>query len=652
MRFAEPHWILIGAVVSLLLFALRARSERLTTRALAQLSGARLLTPGGVPSPRRRWFRTILMCAAVLSGFVALARPQKGLSWQRLERKGTDLLFVIDTSKSMDADDVQPTRLERTKLAVQDLVARFPEDRIGLLAFAGDAYVESPLTLDHDALLETLNAFDSHTIPRPGTDVGLAIDKAVGTLKADAGQQKLMVLVTDGEDLKSGAVAAAKRAGAAGVTIHTIGVGTRAGEIVPAKNELGQTIGVVRDAAGEPVRSRLDESSLREIAQAAHGTYRPLGSDGTGLDGLYTEALAPHARVEQGAKLRRVYAEWFAVPLALALFGLVLDALLGVRIRNSARSRSPASRAAVASAAGMIAALSLLPNSANASVQSAQQAYYAGRYEASAAQYAAESARDPKDARLAVDAGAAAYRAKRYDVAEAALSKALTVADPKLQQRVLYDLGNARYRQGQTKLDTAREIASERWKAAILAYDGALKLDPKDADARFNRDLVQRKLNELERERERQRDQQDSQHQPSQGGDPKPSGENTQSPNQQGQGKQNQAQPSQGQGQQKQSEPSRGQPSQNQQSEPEQSRDQRGQTEQGQRSQAKEARSSDAPGAAAGERARDADRGDAPSKLSPSEARALLDSVRGEERRVSFGKTKETPDADAPEKDW
>jgi Ca-activated chloride channel family protein len=269
MRFADPMWLLVGALAVGLILILRVRSEFLTTRAIAALSGARLVARGALPSRLRRWLRVAVVSLAVAMGFVALARPQKGMKWQTVDRNGTDLLLVVDTSKSMNADDVSPTRLERTKLAVRDLVEKFPGDRIGLVAFAGDAFLESPMTLDHDALLETLGAFDTSVISRGGTDIGRAIGIGSAALKAQAGDPKLMVLLTDGEDLEGNGLEAAKRAAESGIVIDTVGVGTPAGELVPAKNDQGVTVGLVRDASGEPVRSRLDESGLRGIAQAS-----------------------------------------------------------------------------------------------------------------------------------------------------------------------------------------------------------------------------------------------------------------------------------------------------------------------------------------------------------------------------------------------
>ncbi len=657
MRFAEPFWLLVGAIVVGLLLVLQARSERLTARAIDVLAGARLVEKRALPSPFRRWLRVAVVSFAVAMGFVALARPQKGMQWQTLDRQGTDLLLVVDTSKSMNADDVRPTRLERTKLAVRDLVERFPGDRIGLVAFAGDAFVESPMTLDHDALLETLGAFDTSIIPRGGTDIGRAIDIGSAALKADSSDQKVMVLLTDGEDLESNGLEAAKRAGAAGITIETVGVGTPAGELVPAKNDQGATVGLVQDDSGALVRSKLDEAGLRAIAQAGHGTYRALGADGRGLDRLYAEALAPLSHTERGARVRRVYAEWFAVPLALSIFGVVLDALLRWKPRWRERTRRSAGARNVTRAGAMaaVALTMLLPGRARASVQDAEKAYAAGRFDDSAREYDAERASHPKDARLAIDAGAAAYRAGHYEAAEAALKEALTSGDPKLQQRVLYDLGDARYRLGATTLAQAPETTKERWKAAIDAYEGALALAPSDADARYNRDFVKRKLAELENKQKQQPQENESKKDgsakegagkdgASKDGTSK-DGASKDGTSKDGTSKDGASKEAAGKNRAANDSASGGA------SRPP---DFQANRKAGQGDPQGQPPSAEKPGGDSGERPGPGGaRGASTGKLSARDARALLDSLRGDERRgVNFGTSGAPAPTDSPRRDW
>jgi Ca-activated chloride channel homolog len=647
MRFADPYWLTIGLAVVTVLFVLLARAEHLKSRALELLQKARLRSRSATPSRFRRWLRVAVVTFAVAMGFVALARPQKGMQWETLERNGIDLLLVVDTSKSMDSDDVKPTRLERAKLAIRDLVDRFPGDRVGLVAFAGDAFVQSPMTLDHGALLETVDALDTSVIARGGTNIGRGIDVAADALSTEPGKQKVMVLLTDGEDLEGQGLAEAKRAASAGIVIDTIGVGTPMGELVPLKDAHGGTIGVVHDEDGKPVRSHLDEAGLQAIAQATHGAYRPLGTDGRGLDRLYDESLAPLTHEVGASRVRRVYSEWFEIPLGLALFGILFDALLERRWRRFAgkSKRRWAGGSTAAVAAGLLVVAS--PLEAHASVQSAAKAYVAGHYDDAAKEFDKESTKNPKDARLAFNAGDAAYRAGQYEAAETAFKRALTAADPQLQQRVLYNEGDVLYRLGEAQKPEAREETKAQWKEAIKDYDGAIALNPKDADAIYNRDFVQKKLKALEekqKEEPKKSDSKDDKKDSSgskakddskgggtgqnqnkgasgdKGGKGDSSGKSSSSGNAQGQG----PQPStsgRGTGQ------ARNSPS--------------GTPPGGQPNPSKEG-----PG-------NDGIEGAQPGRLSARDARALLGSLRGEERKgLSHGTASGQPTDDAPQKDW
>lgn len=603
IRFHDPLWLAVGAACALVLLVALVRAEHLRTRALAKLAGSPLRLTATAPSGLRRRARIAALVFAVAAGFVALARPQLGTRWETVSRKGTDLLFVVDTSKSMAADDLKPSRLARVKLAIRDLVQRFPGDRIGLVAFAGDAFVVSPMTLDHGALLETVDALDTDVIARGGTDIGRAIDVAHEALASEPSRQKSLVLLTDGEDVAGAhGLEAAKKAAADGITIDTVGVGTPAGELVPAFDARGRAVGIAHDEAGRPVRSKLDEPALRAIAEATHGTYRPLGEDGRGLDRLYAEALASRAQVEATSRTHRVYEERFELPLALCLMGLVVDALLAVPARRKRERAGAPAWPAVAAALVLLG----VPARAHASPGSAHEAYQAGRYDDAAKEYAAEHAKHPDDARLAYNAGVAAYAAGRFGEAREAFEAALAKAPPDLKRNVLYDMGDALYREGEATRDEDRDATKERWKKAIEAYEGALAADAKDEDARFNRDLVKKKLAELDAQKPPEPKKDDAKNQSA----PKDKG---------GQGNPQDPKPDHG----KQQQGDKGSPSD---SKPDDGKKQ-------------DARGiSGAPDAA---------------KLGEKDARALLDALRGEEKRPAAAQ-KDAGAAEEPTngKDW
>src|SRR5208283_1974393 len=193
---------------------------------------------------------------------------------------GEDVVFVLDCSRSMLATDVMPSRLQRAKFSILEFVRRQSHGRVGLVAFAGSAFIQCPLTFDYDAFEETLLSVDDNTIPIPGTDIGRALNEAYRAMD-QASRRKMIVLVTDGEDLEKSGVAAAKNLAANGVVVFTIGVGTSAGKEIQFANAAGQ-MQLVRDAGGQIVRSRLDETTLREIAEATGGSYYPLGVLGDG----------------------------------------------------------------------------------------------------------------------------------------------------------------------------------------------------------------------------------------------------------------------------------------------------------------------------------------------------------------------------------
>ena len=498
IHFAEPMWLLVGAITVVALFALLVRAERKRSAALVLLQGARLLPAHTrLPSRFRRWMRVAVVTFAAAMGFSAIARPQVGMHWETSERTGVDVLLVVDTSKSMDVDDVKPTRLERTKLAITDLVAKFPGDRVGLVAFAGDAISLSPLTLDHDALLQTVDALDTATIARGGTNIGRAIDVATAALRTEPGRQKTMILLTDGEDLEGQGLSESKKAQAEGIVIDAVGVGSTNGDLVPSRDDRGRITGVVRDETGAAVRSKLDEDGLRAIAAASDGSYRALGVDGRGLDHLYAEEIAPRAHVELAARTHRVYSEKFAIPLLLALIALLGDAALGLPWPRFTRKSRSAKVLTTVLTAAVATAFLFAPRAAHASVSGAEKAYAAGKFDEAAKQYEEESLKNPKDARLAFNAGDAAYRSGHYDAALNAWKRAVP-SDPKLRQHVFYNEGDALYRAGEAHVEDARAETIKSWKESIASYEGALALEPTDADARFNRDFVKKKLAELE----------------------------------------------------------------------------------------------------------------------------------------------------------
>ena len=228
--FLAPIWLVLGLIAVVAVVLLEVGAERHRRKALRTFVSPHLLRElTGNISIFKRVLKRILLAAAVGLLFLAMARPHLFFRWSEEQRTGLDVLLAVDCSKSMLTQDVKPSRLERSQLAVEDFAAHLPNNRLGLIAFAGDAFLECPLTLDHDAFLSAVRDLDTDTIPRPGTDIATAINEAVVALKSQPNHLKFMILVTDGEDLEGRALNAARNAAQAGLRIYTVGVGSPMG---------------------------------------------------------------------------------------------------------------------------------------------------------------------------------------------------------------------------------------------------------------------------------------------------------------------------------------------------------------------------------------------------------------------------------------
>jgi Ca-activated chloride channel family protein len=254
-----------------------------------------------------------------------------GFHWEEVKREGVDLVVALDTSKSMLTADVAPNRLARAKLAVQDLLAELAGDRIGLVAFAGTAFVQCPLTLDRDAFRESLDAVDVGIIPRGGTNLTVAIDTALGAFEGRQGSHQALVLITDGEDHEGKVEDAVKRATERGVKVYTVGIGTAEGELIPVEG------GYLKDRKGQVVKSRLDEGTLKKIAVDTGGVYLHAAGADLGLKDLYRDHVASMEKRELASTLERRYEHRFQIPLAVALLCLVAEPLVGERRTHATR---------------------------------------------------------------------------------------------------------------------------------------------------------------------------------------------------------------------------------------------------------------------------------------------------------------------------
>jgi len=283
-------------------------------------------------SPGRQVAKAMLITLALVFMILALIEPQIGYKWHDLRRTGVDIMIALDTSKSMLASDVTPTRLSTAKRKIEDLVNILDGDRIGLTAFAGLAFVQCPLTLDYGAFRTILDSIDQETIPLPGTAVGRAIDKCLTAFDQKERKYKVIILITDGEDHEQKALEAAKRARDAGVPVYSVGVGTRAGGYILVRDEKGNNV-TLKAKDGSAVKSQLDERTLQLVAEVTGGKFARADSQDWPLDRIYREKIEEMEERELAAKKMKRYEHRFQYPLTIVLLLLVIEPFVSERRR-------------------------------------------------------------------------------------------------------------------------------------------------------------------------------------------------------------------------------------------------------------------------------------------------------------------------------
>ncbi|MEX1118598.1 MAG: VWA domain-containing protein [Terrimicrobiaceae bacterium] len=494
LTFQSPMWFAALALVPIfggLLIWAQFRSERLISRVVAPRLREQL---AGAVSKSLRIFRAILILAAFSAIVVALARPQYGFIEREIIQQGRDIILAIDTSRSMLATDVTPNRLARAKLFAKDLLRLAEGDRVGVIAFAGGAFLQAPLTLDRSASLAAIDELDTDIIPKGGTNIAEAIRLAMKAFGKGEGQTRALIVLTDGEELDADGIAAARKAQEEGVRIFTVGVGSAEGSLIPIRDDSGRQ-DFVRDQAGKPVQSRLDASRLSEIATAGGGFYEPLEADTASV--VFNKGILPMETTERGSMASRQPLEKYQWPLGVGMALLVVWLLVGERRRQA---RPTALAAAIAVLAGIPCSWA----------QTGTEAYQAGNYEEALGDFQSRLEKSPDSAKLQFNAGAAAYKLNKHGEAVDFFAKALATGspEPEFLNSATYNLANALVRRGEGAEKSEEKKAD--WKNAISHYETVLKSDPKNKLAEENRDIVKKLLEDLEKQEEEQKkDQQD-----------------------------------------------------------------------------------------------------------------------------------------------
>ena len=339
MIFAYPIFlvglILVPAAALFLIWAAgRQRS------ALARLGDPTLIRrlSANINWRGRRWQTALRLLALGLMLF-ALARPQWGSEVREIQQEGLQVMVALDVSQSMLAQDVKPSRLDRAKLEIADLMQRLDGDEIGLVLFSGASFVQVPLTSDYQSALNYMDSAGPNSISRPGTVIGDAIRTAASAFDPELSSQKVLVVMTDGEDKETDPLVAAQEAADQDILIYTIGFGTPEGEPIPEVNQFGETVDYKTDAQGNVVLSSLDETTLQSIAQTGSGEYYRASADGQELDSLLAEIdQLQQAQLQSRFETRHI--ERYQIFLALALAALVIGELIPERKAERPGGRS------------------------------------------------------------------------------------------------------------------------------------------------------------------------------------------------------------------------------------------------------------------------------------------------------------------------
>ena len=544
LTFGSPFWLWTLLTLPPLI-GLFFWSEKRADRRLRQLIRAprlRAQLTGAASTGRRRW-RYGLMLLGLAGLIVSMAEPRVGYEQQAVHRQGLDLILIIDVSKSMLATDVLPNRLTRAKLAVQDGVRLLTGDRVGMVAFAGNAFLQAPLTIDYDAILNATNELDTDLIPRGGTNIGGGIELALDAFGKAEANNRAIILMSDGEptsdDEQADGIKAAQAAAAAGVKIFTVGFGTTEGSLIPLGEKTGE---FVREEDGSLVRSKLNEGNLTELAKATGGFYTPFTNGEATMRAVIQDGLGRIKTGEISAHENRKPIERYQWPLGAALIFLAASALIGERRKIPALAGvggvSPGARAVpvprrtpgglapavptVSAAVVVLILCSLFADKAGAQDSSpalpnspsrdALDLYKNGKYDEAYKAFKQLAEKDPKAGNLQFDAGTSAYKSKQYDDAIQSFGNALASDDPGLQAQSQYNFGNTLFRHGEEQKSHDTKISD--WKDAIKHYNDALnylkthKDEALAENTTYNRDVVQKHLDEEMKEKEKEKQQQ------------------------------------------------------------------------------------------------------------------------------------------------
>jgi len=429
------------------------------------------------------FLKGLFLVIAVFFIILACAGPRWGFHLQEVQRRGVDIVFLLDVSASMQAEDVKPDRLERAKREITDFLKIAAGDRIGLVLFAGDAFVQCPLTLDYDAIAMFLGSVGVDALPVQGTDMGQGIKTALNAFDFKSAIDKVIVMITDGEDNEGRGLQQTDKAMDKGVKIFVYGIGEPSGAPIP-----DETGGFKKDKIGNLILSKLNEKDLRRIAKAADGRYVRSVTGDLDLDRLYFEGIKikTEAKELESGKIK-IFEERFYIFIWIAFVFLVMEGLIGLK----------PGRAKLFS---IMTVLIICHGNSVWANENPEEFYQKGHYQKAEQAFIKKDMDHPKDVRNRYNRGCASFQNANYEGASAAFRSALKRTDDKqISFSSAYNLGNSLFKQGD-------------FQGAAQAFKQAIKINPGDEDSKYNYGLALKTIEEnqkKEKEKEKQQENQD-----------------------------------------------------------------------------------------------------------------------------------------------
>ena len=494
LQFEHPEylWALLALPALVVVFYALRRWKRNLLRRFVSQGLTHQLAPD--LSAAKYSVKVVALLLGVGCLILAAANPQVGTRLEEVKREGIDLFVAMDVSLSMKCEDIRPSRLEKAKRDVSNLLGKLRGDRVGLIVFAGDAFVQFPLTSDYSAADLFISAVDVDAVPTPGTMIGSAIELALKSFTDDAPTQKAIIIVSDGENTEGDLASAIDDANKQGVKIYCVGMGTAEGAPIPIYNAAGDRTDYKRDRNGTIVVTKLDESMLQQIASATGGTFRRATSGGDEIDDIFKE-ISSLQKTEFGSKQITGFESKYQYPLAMAILFLLVEVLLSERrgtVLRLLRRFLPAVT---------VLCLAALPSGQSVAqthrdlVKKGNESFHKEQYGDAEADYKKALQVKPGSATANFNLGDAYYKQKRFQ--EAGRSFGTFASSPHeadARAKAFYNAGNSLFKEN-------------KFKESIEAYKQALRINPSDDDARYNLEMA--KLRQQQQQQKNQKQNQD-----------------------------------------------------------------------------------------------------------------------------------------------